>query len=186
MLKKFSLFLFLLLVRNAVCAQETEKAAAPDDAFARTVSRMMEVTNVYGTMDALVPQMLDMLKQQVPGVPAEFWDEMRKEFTAGFGELIEMYVPVCREYFTQEDLVRVIEFYESPVGRKFAAASPPHCGACRSRGTAVGDENDGTGDGTASGEGVPVISGRAIGAGRPSGIPSVGEGKSFEKSRKRM
>lgn len=51
----------------------------------------------------------------------EFEEEFAK---TSIDDLTEMLVPVYKKYMTKEDLKELIEFYETPVGRKFAEYTP--------------------------------------------------------------
>ena len=37
---------------------------------------------------------------------------------------VDIYVPIYQKYFTLDELREIVAFYDSPVGRKLAAATP--------------------------------------------------------------
>ena len=52
-------------------------------------------------------------------------DYVRKEFlNTSLDDLVEMLVPVYSKYMTQGDLEKLIEFYQTPVGKKYAKSTP--------------------------------------------------------------
>ena len=66
-----------------------------------------------------------MMKQQLPNVPAEFWSEAEKEMMKTLvDDLVEMLAPIYHKRLTLSDLQEITKFYESPVGKKMAAAQP--------------------------------------------------------------
>lgn len=69
--------------------------------------------------------MLNMQKQQHPNVSTEIWIELEKEFfKTSMDDLVTMLVPVYKKHMTKTDLVGLIKFYKSPVGKKFAEKTP--------------------------------------------------------------
>ena len=68
--------------------------------------------------EAIIPQ----FQQMMPQVPSVFWFKAREK--ANFEDLIYDIVPVYAKHFTHDEIKKLIEFYQSPVGRKFVEASP--------------------------------------------------------------
>jgi len=69
--------------------------------------------------------MFAMMKQQLPNVPAEFWTETEKEMMKTLvDDLVEMLAPIYQKHLTLKDLQEIVKFYESPIGKKMAAAQP--------------------------------------------------------------
>ena len=71
-----------------------------------------------------INQMFVMFKSQ-KDVPAEVWNDLEKEFlNTSMNELVEMLAPVYAKHLTKKDLEDLIQFYNTPVGKKFAQKSP--------------------------------------------------------------
>ena len=62
------------------------------------------------------------LKKVVDGVPEEQKDHYRELFNAE--EIIERLIPLYDKYYTEEELWDIIQFYESPAGKKAIEATP--------------------------------------------------------------
>lgn len=100
------------------------KCSEPKD-YKATLKEMLVVSGSDKTFEMVVPQMIEMMKPQLPQVPGEFWEEMEKEMkNTAFNDLVDMLVPIYQEYLTQEDLEEVIKFYQSPVGKKLGSSAP--------------------------------------------------------------
>ncbi|MCR9083795.1 MAG: DUF2059 domain-containing protein, partial [Cyclobacteriaceae bacterium] len=100
----FSIALFCLILPNISKAQSDE-----------TVSRLMEAMQIGESMSGMV----DMMKQNPAfsaSVPAEFWDEFKAEITSD--ALIAEVGEVYKKYYTEEEMLQLIEFYSSPIGKK--------------------------------------------------------------------
>ncbi|GAB3661739.1 hypothetical protein GCM10028791_36490 [Echinicola sediminis] len=96
-----------------------------DDGFKRTLKKMLEVSGSEEVFKTSVTQMFAMFKQQNPNVQIEKWDELEKAYLkTSMDELVEMLVPVYRKYLSEEELQELINFYNTPAGKKFAQSSP--------------------------------------------------------------
>jgi Uncharacterized protein conserved in bacteria len=106
----FSIALFCLILPNISKAQSDE-----------TVSRLMEAMQIGESMSGMV----DMMKQNPAfsaSVPAEFWDEFKAEITSD--ALIAEVGEVYKKYYTEEEMLQLIEFYSSPIGKKTLEINP--------------------------------------------------------------
>jgi len=96
-----------------------------DDAYHQTLEKMFEVSGSEETYKAAITQVMGMFREQYPEVNAKEWDELEAEFMKrSINELVVLLVPVYQKYLTQEDLEAIIEFYKTPVGKKFALHNP--------------------------------------------------------------
>ena len=122
MKKILLLSVFSLFVIGIAKGQENELQADPYD---EAVKKMLAVTNVQGQFDAIVPQIFGMFRAQATSVPTEFWDmaeaKMNKELLDG---ILQIYIPLYKEYFTLEEIQELTRFYESPLGQKMSKTLP--------------------------------------------------------------
>lgn len=113
------LLCFVLFWMGTMCV------SAQTDNYDASVKKMLLVSGGAETFKVVVPQMISMMKAQLPDVPASYWDEVQSEFSkAAFDELVALLVPVYKKHLSQQDIEAVIKFYETPAGKKMAAASP--------------------------------------------------------------
>ena len=64
-------------------------------------------------------------KEQFSDVPEETWNDLEKEFLkTSIDDLVDMLVPVYSRHLTLDDLQKIIEFYQTPVGQKYAEKTP--------------------------------------------------------------
>jgi hypothetical protein len=93
--------------------------------YQKTLKRMFEVSGTQESYKVAITQMFGMLKQQQKNVPDEVWVELQNEFNeTSLTDLVEMLTPVYEKHLTQADLQKVIDFYQSAVGKKFASKTP--------------------------------------------------------------
>jgi len=69
-------------------------------------------------MDAMIPQ----FQQLVPGIPEAFWVRVKNRIN--IDDLVDACIPVYRKYYTHDDIKQLIQFYESPLGKKMVAVTP--------------------------------------------------------------
>ncbi len=83
------------------------------------VKRLMEITGAKDMSMLFMKQLSSYFKKMDPSVPNEFWDDVLKEVDSD--EIVTKIIPVYKKYFSNEDILRAIEFYESDSGKKFVS-----------------------------------------------------------------
>jgi hypothetical protein len=69
--------------------------------------------------------MFTMFKEQYASVKEETWVSLEAEFkNTSINDLIELLTPTYQKHLTLEEIKGLIEFYETPVGKKYAQKSP--------------------------------------------------------------
>ncbi len=115
----------LLYTLFLVCTLTSLSFAQQDKMYAETLETMFDVSGVEGTYQAALAQMFTIFKQQYTDVDESMWTELEAEFNkAAMDDLIEILVPIYEKHLTIEDLQGIITFYETPVGKKYAAQTP--------------------------------------------------------------
>ncbi len=89
------------------------------------VKKMLILTGAEETFATAIDQMMGTIRNTRNDVPSELWDELHTEFKkTSLDDLVEMLAPVYFKYLDESDLDGIIEFYQSPVGKKYAKATP--------------------------------------------------------------
>lgn len=92
--------------------------------YKTTLKKMFEVSGSEETYKSAIKQMFIMLKQN-QNVPDEIWNGLEQEFLqTSMNDLVDMLTPVYEKHLTKNDLQKLIEFYQSPIGAKFAQKTP--------------------------------------------------------------
>ena len=93
--------------------------------YQKTLKQMLELSGSKQAFVAGIKQMISMYKQTKTGIPDDIWDEMGNEMKkTSIDELVTMLTPVYQKHLTQDDLLKIIEFYKTPTGKKFASKTP--------------------------------------------------------------
>ena len=91
-------------------------------ASAKQVRELMDVFGVNRMFQQMNAQMAGMMGQQLPCVPASYWNNFLDE--KGMQDLSEKMIPIYQRHFTAEEIDGLLKFYRSPLGRKVVAEMP--------------------------------------------------------------
>jgi hypothetical protein len=118
-MKKIIISLTILLISTS------SAFAQVDDKYKSTLKKMLEAGGSEASFKVVIKQMFDMLKQQNTTVPDSLWSGFEKEFSkTSMDELVDMLFPVYQKHMTISDLEKIIEFYQTPAGKKYAEKTP--------------------------------------------------------------
>ena len=123
----FALVLTLVLPAHAKKPTEPPPppvAAAPtlDPSYEADIRKLLEVTGSVALAQQAMDQMMVQMKTLVPNAPEEFWVEFRA--AANPSDLVDTIVPIYAKYFTHEDILALLAFYDTPAGKKLIANQP--------------------------------------------------------------
>ena len=113
-MKKILFALLTTLIFTGAFAQASEKTAR--------IKKLLDLTGSGKLGVQVIQTMITSYKQSIDNVPDKFWDEITKEINAD--TLVSMIIPIYEKYFTDEEILQMIAFYETPVGKKVIATLP--------------------------------------------------------------
>lgn len=120
--------LFLIVVSMIMLFVTATSVYAQSDnnkEYRATLEKMMNLSGALEVSKTMVPQMVSMMKQSAPGTADAFWDDFAAKWKTKFADrMVELYVPIYQKYLTIDDLKELIAFYETPIGKKLAEATP--------------------------------------------------------------
>jgi uncharacterized protein len=123
-MKRHLLFILVLFsAASAGLAQDNTHVSA-DELYTRDFMRFLSVSGSWQAYEVAIDQFLEMYKSN-SGAPESFWATARQEFIkAGKRELGFLLAPVYKKHFSHDELLELIGFYESGIGKKLAASTP--------------------------------------------------------------
>jgi tetratricopeptide (TPR) repeat protein len=86
------------------------------------IRRLVEISGMGEVSVLVMNNLLEQFRTTFPDVPSDFWDELSESFDPG--EFVGMFTPVYDKYFTHQDVLELIEFYETPIGQKLIRTQP--------------------------------------------------------------
>lgn len=110
-MKRFLFIAFMIIGCFIVNAQDSE--------FEKDVAKLLEVNGSAANYDLAFDQLVVQYKMMKPNVPQEFWEAARRDvFSAEIAELNKKMIPLYQKNFSHEEVKKLIEFYQSPLGKK--------------------------------------------------------------------
>ena len=142
--------LCVMLVFAQACAQfvnqERFGGAPPpevDSAKAADISHLLDLTGGKQMASNMLRQLEPLLKGSIENSMPEGEQSaqivevfMQKWRARGAEGLIEMFVPIYDRYFSHEEIRELIQFYETPIGRRILEVMPK----IQQEGTAAGED----------------------------------------------
>jgi hypothetical protein len=118
LIKTLSLLTLVLFFTSFSFGQDTSD-------YKKALQTMFEVSGSEGAYQAAITQMFSMFKQQYANVDEQTWGELEAEFNeSSILDLVDSLVPVYQKHLTLHDLNELIEFYQTPIGKKYASKTP--------------------------------------------------------------
>jgi uncharacterized protein len=121
-MKKFAFSTLLVLAALFLCVPLSGQPNTPQEQKQAHIRKLLELTGSGKLGIQVMKQMIDSLRTSMPKVPQKFWDDFMKE--AKPEQLVELIVPIYDKYLTDEDVQSLIQFYQSPVGKKVIQVLP--------------------------------------------------------------
>ena len=98
--------------------------APVDSATAVTIRRLLELTGAAKLALQTMETMLPAQRAAMPQIPAAFWDAFLAHARRDILMLVDSLIPVYAAHFSRADLEALVQFYESPVGRRLSEVQP--------------------------------------------------------------
>ena len=109
------ILLAILLFTSVFTFSQTDKVE-------KDIKELLVLTGSAQLGKQVASQMFDSFEKMYPQVPAEFWDEFKKEMKTD--DLINLMVPIYKKYYTHDEIKDLIKFYKTPIGQKTISVMP--------------------------------------------------------------
>jgi len=114
-MKKLLAVLMCLCLMNNVFSQSTTSKE-------QKIKELMDVTGSGKLGAQITHQLLSTFQAQFTDVPAEFWEKMKAEINAD--EIVNLCIPVYAKFYTEDEIVALLQFYKTPIGQKVIQVTP--------------------------------------------------------------
>ena len=113
-MKKIIIIILLIFVGfTSAYSQEVNKK------YRESVKKMLNLTGAEENFNGVVKQMMIMVKSEKTNIPDNVWKDFEKEFlSTSLDEIVDKLAPIYVKYLTQDDIQKIIEFYQTPAGKK--------------------------------------------------------------------
>jgi len=113
-MKKISL---ILLCCSLVITGFSQAPAKPEN-----IKKLLDITGAGKIGAQIGVTMINNMKTVYKDIPDEFWDEFKKELTTT--DWIDMFIPVYEKFYSDNEVRELIQFYQSPIGKKVISNTP--------------------------------------------------------------
>jgi hypothetical protein len=86
------------------------------------IVRLLEITNTKAQAAQMFDLMMPSMLAAVPDVPSAFWTTFKS--LLDLESFVNLLIPIYDRHFSHDDIRGLIQFYESPVGKKFIEVTP--------------------------------------------------------------
>ncbi len=86
------------------------------------IKTLLSLTKSGELAVSMMQEMLNAYRQGLPQVPEEFWLAFAKKVKTE--DLVDMLVPIYDRHLTHSEVTSLIEFFQSPVGKKLVSVQP--------------------------------------------------------------
>jgi hypothetical protein len=122
----------VLLVVALLAVAPWAGAMATDEEKHQNIAKLVEMTgtlqNATALLDRMLPQMIDVIRKSNPEIPPQVLDALEKdgkdEFHKALPELIEPIIAIYDANYSAEEVRQLLDFYQSPLGRKMIERMP--------------------------------------------------------------
>ena len=114
----------LLAIGIAVCVcrsvQTAEESSPAED---QDILKLMEIMDVEKSLKVVFPQVIGQLRDAFPDITEDELQRLERQVDAR--DLIKIAVPIYKKHFSHEEILGMIQFYSSPLGKKVIQEMPP-------------------------------------------------------------
>jgi hypothetical protein len=108
------IFIFLLTVGVVFSVHSQTKR--------QDIVRLLEMQDTKAQAAQMFDLMMPNLISMVPDVPSAFWTTFKSMLD--LDSFVNLLIPIYDRHFSHDDIRGLIQFYESPIGRKLLSVTP--------------------------------------------------------------
>ena len=86
------------------------------------IAKLLETMGSTQAMKTSVEYMINYYKQNNPQISSEYWDNASKH--VDYDELVQKLIPVYSKHFTEQEIVDLLNFYNTSTGKKMIDKMP--------------------------------------------------------------
>jgi hypothetical protein len=119
-MKNIILFLFLSLSASTFASTGQDSNTYEED-----LKYLFQINGSEASYQESIKAMIVQLRNQDSDIPTEYWDKAEVEFVnTSVNDLIKMLIPIYRQNLSHDDVLAMINFYESVAGKRIAQKLP--------------------------------------------------------------
>ena len=134
---------------NAVISEETYQPKLRADGHVdkllskekgAAIRHLLELVLPRDRVNQMLNELLSGMKKALPRVPEKVWQDVVTELHFNAELVLQSYIPIYDNYYTDEEIKQLITFYESPLGKKVLRNTPLVESEATLQGEVIGQE----------------------------------------------
>jgi len=113
-MKQLSLLILLIVLTTTSYSQTSSKT--------ENIKKLLELTGAKKLGVQVAQTLVNSFKESGTTAPDDFWNEFLKEMDSD--TLIKMTVPIYEKYYSDKEIMQLIDFYKSEIGKKVVQVTP--------------------------------------------------------------
>lgn len=89
----------------------------------RLIRRLLVLIIPTESLNQIINNALDQMKELLPQVPEDVWSEVTKDVRFNTEIIAQMYIPEFDKHYDEPEIAELIAFYQTPLGKKVARVS---------------------------------------------------------------
>jgi len=119
-MKNIIFFLFLTISLSTFAS-----AGQNSNTYEEDLKYLFKINGSKASYQESIKAMIVQLRSQDSDIPAEYWDKTEVEFVkTSANDLIKMLLPIYKQNLSHDDVLAMIDFYESVAGKRIAQKLP--------------------------------------------------------------
>lgn len=112
-----------LILLFVICNISLAQSGKANDDYKNAVIRYLKVSNSIKSFDTIIKDLFGTMRKVNNTIPEKMWDIMTEEFSnISDEEYSEFFGELYKNFLTTSDLNEISDFFETPVGIKYATA----------------------------------------------------------------
>jgi hypothetical protein len=86
------------------------------------IIKLLKISGADKLAEQLMTAMIPQFQQIIPDIPNTFWVKFREKIS--IDDLLYACIPAYNKYYTHDEIKQLINFYESPLGKRLIEITP--------------------------------------------------------------
>jgi len=111
-----------LLLLMPFFVADAKPGPTPSNSKEALIRDLLKTVGTTDLMEQMKRQIFDSFRKMAPSAGDDIWRELERRFDVN--ELTEKLVPIYDKYYSAEDLKGIVQFYQSPLGKRVLSTMP--------------------------------------------------------------
>ena len=111
-----------MLIAPVYATPSTTNTVNIDQSKREDIKKLLLLMNSKQMGKQVLTQMISQFQKMQPNIPKEFWNQFMND--KSMDSLIDLTIPIYAKHLSHEDIKGLIQFYQTPLGKRFITNMP--------------------------------------------------------------